>query len=229
MLLQTSTAANAVQVPQATAAQTNQPLSASNPVINSNNPLSSYMGWGKSSPIKSSTALQQATSNAYQNIGNQGQTAYNTGQQMINSAASGQLTPATQQQLNVTTAQITQAQQSATAGIQASYAARGITDPSASADAVAISNSYYEQQKTSAYTSLIQQQETLGLQETQVGTSQQEAGAAGLGTEQQTVNQLYATQSAVSQANEGSFMDLIGGILGGAADIGGAVIKEGGI
>ena len=198
---------------------------AQNAIYNPATPIGNFLT-GQAGPTTAYWATAQAAGNEYQQIGQQGQEMYNTGQAALTAAQAGQLTPAYQQQLDVQTAQITQAQQTATASIQSSFAAKGITDPGVLADATAIANSYYEQQKTTAYTGLIQQQQSTAMQQLGLGVQQQSAGAGGEANLNSTMLSDISGIRQQDSANSASVGNLIGGLIGSAASLAGDLYSD---
>ena len=211
--------------PATQAATTPTPLTTKNPIVNTNSSIQNYLGYESANSTQQLNALTQSSAAGYQNVGQQGQQQYAQGQANVNAAQSGQLTSTQQQQLNVTNAQISQAQAAQTANIQATFAANGITDPAAMTAALSISNASYQQQKTTAYTNILQQGQQLGLQQEQLGLSSEESSAQGFQGLGSLMENRYSTDANINQANQSSTANLIGGLLGSAASIGGALLS----
>jgi hypothetical protein len=186
---------------------------------------------GAAGPTTGFWSSAQQAGNQFQNIGTQGQSLMTQGQGLLDSSLSGNLTGPQQEQLNTQLTTINQNKQTAIAQIQSSFSSRGISDPAIQSDAIDIANSVYSQQAMSAYNTIIQQGEQLGMSEMGMGEQMEGAGAAGeAGIMQTMLSDIGGTRQQTSSSSA-SFMDLVGGLLGGAADIGGAYIgglaKEG--
>ena len=196
---------------------------AQNAIYNPSTPIGDFLT-GNAGPTTAYWATAQQTGNQYQNISNEGQAAYNQGYGLLDASMTGNLTGPQQMQLNTQLASIAQSKQSAIAQIQSSFAARGISDPNVQADAIAIASSVYSQQAQSAYTTVVQQGEQTGLSLMGIGQQQQESGAGGMaGLNQTMLSDISGTRQQTSESS-GSFMDLVGGLVGAGAKIGGVVL-----